>query len=188
MKQARTLTDKQLKMVLAHCATRKHAARDRAIVAVSHFAGLRAKEIAALTLDNVRDSEGAIRSEFVLSASQTKGAKARRVFVSTKLRKELEQYLSQARLRSICSFLFQSQKGSCFSANTMCQLLIRIYAECGIEGATSHSGRRTLITNLANKGITVKVLAEIAGHSSIQTTARYISVNDGLLRAAVELG
>ena len=48
MKQARTLTDKQLKQVLAHCSTRKHAARDRAIVLFSFLAGLRAKEIAAL--------------------------------------------------------------------------------------------------------------------------------------------
>ncbi len=45
MKQARTLTDKQLKIVYAHCATRRHATRDRAIIAVSFMAGLRAKEM-----------------------------------------------------------------------------------------------------------------------------------------------
>ena len=55
MKQARTLNDKQLKAVLAHCGTRRHAARDRAIVAVSFMSGLRAKEIAALTIDNICD-------------------------------------------------------------------------------------------------------------------------------------
>jgi integrase/recombinase XerD len=70
----------------------------------------------------------------------------------------------------------------------MCQLIIGIYTDCGLDGATSHSGRRTLITNLANKGISVKILAEIAGHASIQTTARYISVNDDLMRAAVDMG
>ena len=188
MKQARTLTEKQLKLVLAHCATRRHAARDRVILAVSHYAGLRAKEIAALTLDNVRDTAGVVRSEFLLIPSQTKGSKSRRVFVSAKLRKELELYLSLVKLRHTCNSLFQSQKGAAFSANTMCQLIIRIYEECGLEGATSHSGRRTLITNLANKGISVKVLAEIAGHSSIQTTSRYISVNDELMRTAIELG
>ena len=188
MKQARTLTEKQLKLVLAHCATRRHAARDRAILAVSHYAGLRAKEIAALTQDNVRDAAGLVRSEFLLIPSQTKGSKSRRVFVSAKLKKELEQYLSVAKLRRTCNSLFQSQKGAAFTPNTMCQLIIRIYEECGLDGATSHSGRRTLITNLANKGISVKVLAEIAGHSSIQTTARYISVNDELMRSAIELG
>ena len=187
MKQARTRTEKQLKMVLAHCATRRHAARDRAIIAVSHLAGLRAKEIAALTLANVRDDEAAVRSEFVLAPSQTKGAKSRRVFVSTKLRKELEQYLSQARLRRNCPYLFQSQKGNCFTPNTMCQLMIGIYAGCGLEGATSHSGRRTLLTQLAGKGVSVRVLCEIAGHSSIATTQRYIDVNDEQMRGAIEL-
>ena len=54
MKQAATLTERQLKQVLAHCATRQHAARDRAIVLTSFWAGLRAKEIAALTVADVK--------------------------------------------------------------------------------------------------------------------------------------
>jgi integrase/recombinase XerD len=186
MKQAKTLTDKQVKVVLAHCATRRHPARDRAIVLFSHLAGLRAKEIAMLTIDNVLADQG-IRDEFVLSAAQTKGRKARRVFVSTRLRAELAAFLKHAKLRKGCPALFQSQKGAAFSANTMCQLLIRIYEDCGLEGATSHSGRRTFITNLAAKGVGVRVLAELAAHASIATTQRYIDVNDEQMRAAVEL-
>jgi integrase/recombinase XerD len=69
----------------------------------------------------------------------------------------------------------------------MCQLLLRIYDDAGIGDATSHSGRRTSITNLAAKGIGVRVLAELAVHASIATTQRYIDVNDEQLRAAVEL-
>ena len=187
MKQARTLSDKQLKVVYAHCATRRHAARDRTIIAVSFMAGLRAKEIAALTIDNVRDEKGNIREEFVLSKAQTKGRKARRVFVSQKLRKELEFYFSEVKLFKGCSSLFQSQKGDAFSANTMCQLFLNIYAECGIEGASSHSGRRSLLTSLATKGVGVRILAEIAGHSSIMVTQRYLDANDEQIRAAVEL-
>ena len=187
MKQARTLTDKQLKQVLAHCSTRKHAARDRAIVRVSHLAGLRAKEIALLTVSNVRGEDGAIREEFVLSPQQTKGHKARRVFLSTKLRTELAAYLKQAKLRRTCEALFQSQKGAAFSANTLCQLLLGIYDAAGFGDATSHSGRRTLITSLASKGVSVRVLQEIAGHSSLAVTQRYIDVNDEQMRRAVEL-
>ena len=78
-------------------------------------------------------------------------------------------------------------KGAAFSANTMCQLLLRIYDAAGIADATSHSGRRTFITNLAAKGIGVRVLAELAAHSSIATTQRYIDVNDEQLRSAVKL-
>ncbi len=187
MKQARTLNSKQLKIVLAHCATRKHAARDRAIVLISFLAGLRAKEIAALTLANVKDSDGNVREEFTLSPEQTKGRKMRRVFINTRLKRELETYLTNATLRANCAALFQSQKGQHFSANTMCQLLLTIYDNAGLEDATSHSGRRTFITTLAAKGVSVRVLAELAAHSSISTTQRYIDVNDKQLRAAVEL-
>ena len=187
MKQAKTLTEKQLKQVLAHCATRRHAQRDRTIVLVSFLAGLRAKEIAALTITNVRDEAGNIREDFTLSPEQTKGRKARRVFINSSLRKELNAYLKQVKLRNNCYALFQSQKGTAFSANTMCQLLIRIYDDAGFDTATSHSGRRSFITNLAAKGVGVRVLAELAAHSSISTTQRYIDVNDEHLRNAVEL-
>ena len=67
------------------------------------------------------------------------------------------------------------------------QHLQRLYARAGIVGATSHSGRRTWLTELSSKGVGVRVLAEMAGHASIQTTQRYIDVNDEQMRRAAEL-
>ena len=43
------------------------------------------------------------------------------------------------------------------------------------------------MTELAPKGVSVRVLAEMAGHASIQTTQRYIDVNDDMMRKACEL-
>ena len=83
--------------------------------------------------------------------------------------------------------LFITQKRSAFSANTLCQTLNGLYRYAGIDGATSHSGRRSFITALASKGIGVRVLASLAGHKSIATTQAYIDVNDEMKRAAVEL-
>ena len=57
----------------------------------------------------------------------------------------------------------------------------------GVDKATSHSGRRTFITNLANKGVNVRVLAALAGHRHISTTQRYIELNEEVLKAAIEL-
>ena len=67
------------------------------------------------------------------------------------------------------------------------QHLQRLYARAGIVGATSHSGRGTWLTELSSKGVGVRVLAEMAGHASIQTTQRYIDVNDEQMRRAAEL-
>ena len=58
MRQAKTLDDKELKTVLSHCATRRHAKRDRALLLTGFFAGLRAKEIAALSVCDVLAPDG----------------------------------------------------------------------------------------------------------------------------------
>ena len=50
-----------------------------------------------------------------------------------------------------------------------------------------HSGRKTFLTSLAAKGVSVFVLASLAGHRNISTTQRYITVNDAMLARAVEL-
>ena len=85
------------------------------------------------------------------------------------------------------AYLFGTQKQSHFTANTAAQHLQRLYAQAAITGTTSHSGRRTRLTELSSKGVGVRVLAEMAGHASIQTTQRYIDVNDEQMRCAAEL-
>jgi len=62
-----------------------------------------------------------------------------------------------------------------------------MYKNAGIKGASSHSGRKTFLTSLASQGISVFVLASLAGHKSIATTQRYITVHDDMKRKAVEL-
>lgn len=188
MKQAKTLRPEELKIVLAYVATRRHAVRDRAIVITSFLSGMRAHELASVRLGDVVAEDGRLRDELALDAAQTKGRHARRVFINAKLKKELGNYI-----KTSCSnckpsdALFRSQKRRAFSANTMCQLFLNIYGACGLKGASSHSGRRTFITNLASKSVSVRVLAVLAGHRSIATTQRYIDVNDQQLRNAVEL-
>lgn len=187
MRQAQTLKDAEIKRVLAYCATRQHSVRDTTIVVFSIQAGLRAKELAALRVGDVYDEHGAVRSSFVLAAEQTKGRRTRTVYVNKALQKQLAQYHSLLHSTKPTAPLFESQKGGHFSANTLCQLLIHIYKMCSLKDASSHSGRRTFITRLASKGVGVRVLAELAGHSSITTTQRYIDVNAEQLANAVEL-
>ena len=83
--------------------------------------------------------------------------------------------------------LFYTEKSKGFSANTLTQWFFWLYRKAGVSGASSHSGRRTFITNLANKGIGVRVLAKLAGHRSIAVTQVYIDVNSDMMRKAVEL-
>ena len=80
-----------------------------------------------------------------------------------------------------------SAKGGGFTAQTIVNLFKRIYKMAGIDGASSHSGRRQFVTNLADKGINARVVQALARHKHLGTTQRYIDINDNKLRAAVEL-
>lgn len=60
-----------------------------------------------------------------------------------------------------------------------------IYEQSGIDGASSHSGRRWFITRLAHSGVSAKVIMTLAGHKNLSTTQRYIEVNDEMMRDAV---
>lgn len=189
MSQAKTLTAQELRRVTDYVATRKHAARNRAMLLVTHLAGLRVGEVATLRIEDVLDADGNVRNEIRLDAEQTKGNYARVVFVSEKLRKELTTYLKLYAPINHDQKLFYTQKRmkEGFNANTLTQHFHHLYRAVGIEGASSHSGRRSFITNLASKGVGVRVLMSLAGHKNISTTQAYIDVNDNQKRAAVEL-
>ena len=148
---------------------------------------LRAKKIATLCVGDAYEADGPVRDAFVLQQSQTKGARTRTVFINQSLKNTLDQYKVYLIYSEPSMPLFTSQKGGHFSANTMCQLFLNVFSDCGLKGASSHTPRRTFITRLANNVIGVHVLAELAGHSIIAVTQRYIDVNDTQLAQAVEL-
>jgi integrase/recombinase XerD len=188
MGQAKTLTERELKRVLDFIAINRHAARNRAMVMLTYCAGLRVSEVAALMYSDVVAADGSIKTEFRLTAEQTKGGYARTVFVSDKLRRELAAYVKTLKRHDRASLaLFGTQKRDSFTANTLCQYFHWLYKRAGLEGASSHSGRRTFITNLASKGVGVRVLAALAGHRNPSTTMVYIDASDDMKRKAVEL-
>jgi integrase/recombinase XerD len=69
----------------------------------------------------------------------------------------------------------------------MTQYFHFLYRKAGIEGASSHSGRRSFLTRLANKGTAIHILKSLAGHRNISTTAAYLYSSPSQLKAAVEL-
>lgn len=187
MKQAQVLTEKDMKRVMAHVARSAFPERNRCALQLSWLAGMRVGELAALSVGDVVDAEGNVRSEIQLKASQTKGNRGRTVLLNAQAQAELASYVRSMPHAKPFDPLFRSRVGKRFSANSLCQVFLKIYDAVGLDRATSHSGRRTFITNLAHKGVNVRVLAELAGHRSIATTQRYIELNENVLRAAVEL-
>ena len=189
MAQAKTLTASELDQLLNYINTRKYAARNKSMTLLTHWAGLRIGEVACLRWCDVTNSDGQVKDEIRLLPDMTKGRHARTVFVSVKLKAELQTYAEQTKCVDRSYPFFASQKSikAGFSANSLSQTIALLYEGAGLEGASSHSGRRTFLTNLANKGTAIHLLKTLAGHRSIQTTATYLYSSPTQLRAVVEL-
>lgn len=187
MAQAKTLTQAELDQVLRYASTRKFPERNRALILSSFYLGLRVAEIASLKLGDVTNEDGTIKNEIRLAGSQTKGGYPRTVYIPDKLKPEYAAYLKTRHIKDPTLPLFHTENKLRFSPNGLCVWFFAIYKGAGISGASSHSGRRTMITSLAQKGVGVRVLAEIAGHRSIAVTQKYIDANPEMCRNAMNL-
>lgn len=189
MATAKSLTSSEITKVLDYIAINPNSQRNRVMFLFTVLAGLRVSEVADLKIGDVRNADGTIKSEIYLSGARVKHNHARTVFVSTRLQDEITNYISTKVVLNDAQPLFCTNRGArhAFSANTMTQHFHHLYKKCSIASGSSHSGRKTFITSLANQGISVFVLASLAGHKSISTTQRYVSVNDDMKRRAVEL-
>ena len=189
MAAAKSLTPAELQKVLAYTATQPYAQRNRAMLMMTVAAGLRVSEVAGLTLGDVLDSKGTVRREVFLAAHRVKHQHARTIYINSRLQQELADYISTRINKDPALPLFPSHRGPRrhFSPNTLAQHFHWLYKRAGVSNASSHSGRKTFLTSLASQGVSVFVLASLAGHKSISTTQRYITVNDDVKRRAVEL-
>lgn len=187
MSQAKTLTPTEIEQVLTFISAQSFPLRNRVMLLTGLWSGMRVGEIASLSVGDVTNADGTIKAEVRLTAEQTKGRQPRTVFLPQKLRDELAAYMSLRTDAKPTHPLFITAGRKRFSANVMAQHFHYLFKRAGVAGASSHSMRRSFITNLATKGIGVRVLASLAGHRSIAVTQRYIDVNDEMKRNAVEL-
>lgn len=189
MPQAKTLTPAEIEKLLAYIVCKPNALRNRVMFLLTVWAGFRVGEVAGLKISDVRNADGTIRAEIFLSADRVKHGHAGVVYLNERLQRELATYVASRNWHEHEQALFcttaNPRKG--FSANTMTQHFHYLYKRAGIAGGSSHSGRRTFITTLANKGVSVRLLASLVRHANIATTQRYIDVNDDMKRAAIEL-
>ena len=188
-KQAKTLSNDEIRKVLDYVATRKHSERNRAMIYTIFNTGMRVSEVANLRFKDVVDGEGAIRREIRLGAEDTKTKEARIVFVNDRLHKELTRYVKLYKPLNADVKFFYSQKRASdgYSPNTLAQFFHYLFNRAGIAGASSHSGRRSFITNLANKGVGVRVIMGLSGHRALSSVQCYIDCNDDMKRKAINL-
>lgn len=185
-KQARTLDDRRYKLALAACKSE----RERVMLLLSVKAGLRAKEIAGLTWDRI-DWDARL-----LMLTTTKGDKPRHVPMHPDLVAALGAYLGEIGEKAeIWRYVLTNTNaapGKPLSAAAVAVWFGTFYRErLGWEGYSSHSGRRTFVTNAARKaslaGASLRDVQALVGHESLTTTQRYIDTDPDAQRKLVDL-
>jgi integrase len=188
-RQAKILTDEQIEDLLAYASATTNPDRNRLIVLLSMKAGLRAGEIANLTWDMVVGPAGDVGSVIELHDKAAKKKSGRRIPLHPELRAALVDWRRNA--GSITDFVITSQRGPRMTAISIVNWFAQAFRAVGLDGCSSHSGRRTFITRAARAveraGASLRDVQLLAGHRSIQTTQRYIDGDSDAQRKLVSL-
>lgn len=191
-KQAKVLSKNQQVAVLSYLETTRQSKRNKVAFLLSFRAGLRAKEIAELKWSMVTDAESTLSDCIKLTNAVSKGRSGGVVYMSNDLKNALET-LKSALGGSFASEanVIQSERGKAVSAQVIVNLFWLWFKRLGFDGASSHSGRRSFITNAARNiskvGGSIKDVQMLARHSSLQMTQRYIEADVEAQRKVVEL-
>jgi integrase len=187
-RQAKILSPDNLHDLLVFAGCTRHPHRNRVIVLLAAKAGLRAGEIANLTWDMVLDPTGEIGSVIELRDPAAKNGSGRLIPVHPDLRQALAAYRSH--LIGIGP-LIRSERGGPMTPLSVVVWFNRAFRNIGLNGCSSHSGRRTFITRAARlvhkTGGSLRDVQLLAGHRSIQTTQRYIDGDTDAQRKLVSL-
>jgi integrase/recombinase XerD len=188
-KQAKILSHQHVDDLLNFADTTRHPHRNRVIVLLSLKAGLRAAEIANLTWDMVQTPAGELSHIIELRDAAAKMGHGRIIPIQSELKNALMAWGHVS--PTLSGPVILSERGRKMTALSIVVWFHRAYARLGLEGCSSHSGRRTFITRaarLAHKaGGSLRDVQLLAGHRSIQTTQRYIDGDSDVQRRLVAL-
>ena len=187
-KQAKILSIGDVNDLLVFATCTRHPLRNRVIVLLAAKAGLRAGEIANLTWDMVLDPTGEIGTVIELRDAAAKNGSGRLIPVHPDLRHALTTYRN---LSTGVGPLIRSERGGAMTPLSVVVWFNRVFRNIGLNGCSSHSGRRTFITRAARlvhkAGGSLRDVQLLAGHRSIQTTQRYIDGDSDVQRKLVSL-
>jgi integrase len=187
-RQAKILSEANVEALLAYAAITRHPARNHVMVLLSVKAGLRAAEIANLTWDMVIGPEGEVGSSLELRDKAAKKNSGRVIPLHPDLRSALAHYRTFA---AGAGPVIQSERNGALTPVSVVNWFAAAYRAVGLQGCSSHSGRRTFITRAARlvhrSGGSLRDVQLLAGHRSIVTTQRYIEGDTDAQRRLVAL-
>jgi site-specific recombinase XerD len=142
--------------------------RDRALVEFLYATGCRVSEVAKLDIWDVDFDLG----ECVVLG---KGNKERTVYLSPVAAMHLKEYIGHR--RHCGDALFTGRGGKRLTKAGIEAAIKRLGEAAGVENAHPHRYRRTLATNLLDRGMNIQDVASILGHADLKTTQIYCYIS-----------
>ena len=187
---AKVLEPANLRQLLRHVGYQRYPERNRVMVLLSFKAGLRACEIAGLEWPMILASNGCVGGQIAIVRAIAKGGYGRAIPLNSELKSAIRA-LHSVEGRPHTGPIVRSERGRAMIPGSVVNWFSRLYAELGLVGCSSHSGRRTFITAsarvLARTGGSLRDIQELAGHRSLVTTERYIEGNRVAQRRLISL-
>lgn len=156
--------------------------RDRALFGICLYCCCRINEACTLNVNDVYDRKGKVRPELLIRKGNTKGKLATRsIPVIEDLRGLLIAYQHPER-----GYLFPGRHGrNHINSDSAARILREAMERVGIEGGSTHSFRRTGLTQLSNAGIPLRVIQELSGHRDLGELQKYLEVKPEQVKGAV---
>ena len=195
-KQSKTLNKSQIEMVRTFLRSKRNGLRNETIFLLSVKGGLRSKEISQLSWKEVCDSDGKVSDRISLTNRSSKGLSGRIIPINKDLHKNLIELLDQQQrmFRSFdlnTSFVVRTERSPFTTSQTVVNMFQSWYGKLGLLGCSSHSGRRTFITETSKRislvGGSLRDIQMMVGHRSLQTTQRYIEGDSESQKKVVDL-
>ena len=184
--KAKALTEHDIKLIKALIQSEPHSERNMAMLMLGLKSGLRAKEIASLTTTHILNNDGTLREETTIGKGVSKGNKIATIYLNNKdLREALEDWLKVRRDDISADVLFYTQKRLAMRPQYIARYFYELMQRANINGASSHSLRRTFANNLMDKGTNIRDIRVFMRHSSIATTQLYFEENSTNLKAII---
>ena len=195
-KQSKVLNKSQIEMISNYLRSKRNGLRNQTIFLLSVKSGLRAKEISQLRWKYVLKSDGDTIDEYInLPNSSSKGKSGRIIPLHKSIRENLQLLLIEhKKYRSFdlnSSFIVRTERSPFTSSQSVVNMFQSWYRKLGLLGCSSHSGRRTFITETSKKislvGGSLRDIQMMVGHSSLQTTQRYIEGDSESQKKVIDL-
>lgn len=149
--------------------------KDRTLFAVMMFSACRIREACTLLTADIYTPSGKVRPQLIFRKANTKRKLATR---SIPVIEDLRQWLSDYYPLAGDIYLFPGRSNGHISEDSAARILRGACKQVGIIGVSTHSFRRTALTQMSNAGIPLRVIQEISGHRNLEQLQAYLEVSD----------